>query len=74
MEKQLYVTYKCDDELHNVPMKQYCEKLAKRNQVVLYKLEQYLGEDLKTNVHLSEIRSLLLSVSGDIERLPDKIK
>lgn len=73
MEDKIKVNYICHEEECSIPLKEYCILLSKRNQVVLHKLEAYLGTGLKENNSLREIRSLILSVSGDIERLSENV-
>lgn len=73
MEDRILINYKSHDEDCVVPLDEYCMYLSKRNQVVLHKLEEYLGKSLKDDKNLKEIRSLILSVSGDIQRLADNI-
>lgn len=51
----------------------YCRKLSKKNNSVLYKLEEYLGVQLASDVKLMEIRDILLTVSADISRIPSNI-
>ena len=73
MEKTFIINYTSHEEECSIPLDEYCEFLSKRNQVVLHKLEEYLGVNLKDDIDLKEIRSLILSVSGDIQRLSDNI-
>ena len=49
----------------------YCQKISKKNNSLLYRLENYLGKKLLSDNELSEIRDLILTVSGDISRLPE---
>jgi hypothetical protein len=49
----------------------YCQKISKKNNSLLYHLEKYLGKKLLSDNELTEIRDLILTVSGDISRLPD---
>lgn len=58
----------------SIPLVEYCKSLSKRNQVVLFKLEDYLGVDLSDNETLVEVRKLILSVSGDIMRLANNME
>lgn len=48
----------------------YCNRLSKRNISVLYHLEMYLKTTLLSDTELKEIRRLILSVSGELDRLP----
>ena len=49
----------------------YCQKISKKNNSLLYHLENYLDKKLLSDEKLTEIRDLILTVSGDISRLPD---
>lgn len=52
----------------------YCRRLSKKNNVVLYKLEDYLGKKLLDNEELAEIRDIILTVSAEIKEIPNNIK
>lgn len=52
----------------------FCEMLSKKNNSVLYLLEDYLGMKLLTDEHLKQIRDQILSVSAEIKRLPSNIE
>jgi hypothetical protein len=52
----------------------YCARLSKRNNSVLYKLEDYLNQRLLDNSDLAEIRDIILTVSADISKLHDDLK
>ena len=73
MEENFKINYISHKKECSVPLDEYCMFLSKRNQVVLHKLEEYLGTSLKNDKDLKEIRSLILSVSGDIQRLSNNI-
>lgn len=62
-----------DGEFKLVPFIDYCEKIGKKNNSVLFKLERYLGIKLLSNDELKEIRDTVLDVSADITRLPTNI-
>jgi hypothetical protein len=51
----------------------YLKKLSKRNNSVLYKLEEYLDKKLLTDEQLIEIRDAILTVSADINKLSSQI-
>lgn len=51
----------------------YCERLQKRNMTVLFQLENYLGKMLTTDEELAKIRGIILSVSGEIKRIPNNL-
>ena len=51
----------------------YCERISRKNNSILYKLEKYLGIKLLSNDQLKEIRDCILSVSADVKSIPDKI-
>lgn len=51
----------------------HCKRLSKKNNSVLFKLEEYLGKELLNEKDLQEIRSIILDVSADINRLPNRI-
>lgn len=51
----------------------YCNRLSKRNISVMYHLEMYLKTTLIADAELKEIRRLILSVSGELDRLPDNL-
>ncbi|MBG9776196.1 hypothetical protein ABD71_25095 [Brevibacillus laterosporus] len=51
----------------------YCERLSRKNNSTLYRLEKYTGLKLLQKEELKEIRDVILSVSGEISRLPSKI-
>ncbi|MEH7760075.1 hypothetical protein V7417_05080 [Bacillus pumilus] len=62
---QLYSSY--------VPINEHLIRLSKKNNSVLYKLEEFLDKKLIADPSLSEIRDIILSVSGDIVRLENSI-
>ncbi|AOA54421.1 hypothetical protein MKS87_11595 [Bacillus subtilis] len=47
----------------------FCNKLCKRNNSVLFKLEKYLNKKLLSDPELTEIRDTILTVSGELNRL-----
>lgn len=47
----------------------YCSRISKKNNSVLYMLEDYLNKKLLDDPKLSEIRDVLLTVSADISKL-----
>lgn len=51
----------------------YCDWLSRKNNLVLYKLELYLGKNMTEIEDLKEIRKIILDVSGDIKRIPQYI-
>ncbi|MNF66700.1 hypothetical protein D3C84_484970 [compost metagenome] len=65
----LYV--KVNDQLEQLDV--YCKKMSKKNNALLYKLENYLGKKLMTDDELVEIRDVILTVSADISRISDLI-
>lgn len=66
---KLYV--KVNDQLEQLDV--YCKKMSKKNNSLLYKLENYLGKKLMTDEELVAIRDSILTVSADISRLSDSI-
>lgn len=50
-------------------MESYCKRLSKKNNSILYLLEDYIGHSLLSDEKLVHIRDLVLTVSADIERL-----
>ncbi|KXZ22314.1 hypothetical protein P4T89_13150 [Bacillus nakamurai] len=51
----------------------YCNKLSKKNNSVLFKLEECLNKKLLSDPELTEIRDTILTVSGELNRLNDCI-
>lgn len=51
----------------------YCNWLKRKNNSVLFLLETYLGRNLNDDEDLKEIRNIILDVSGDISRIPEKV-
>lgn len=51
----------------------FCSRLSKRNISVLFLLENYLNKSLLSDSDLAEIRRVVLSVSGEIERIPNRM-
>jgi hypothetical protein len=63
-----------DDVTVSESIEVYCQRISKRNNAILYKLEEYLDVKLLSNEHLKGIRDNILSVSADMEKLPKLIK
>ncbi|WP_144468672.1 hypothetical protein [Bacillus pumilus] len=63
------------DQLYSscVPLNEHLIRLSKKNNSVLFKLEEFLDKKLIADPSLSEIRDIILSVSGDIVRLENSI-
>lgn len=65
-------------EIGSEELSTYCMWLKNKNNVVLHLLETFLKDegvidkDLSSDPRLKEIRNMILDVSGDISRLPDK--
>jgi hypothetical protein len=51
----------------------YCSRLSKRNNSILYLLEEYLHKKLLDEPELADIRDVLLTVSADISKLTSHI-
>ncbi|PCK17664.1 hypothetical protein CEY02_19715 [Bacillus pumilus] len=68
---KLYV----NDQLYSscVPINEHLIRLSRKNNSVLFKLEEFLDKKLIADPSLSEIRDIILSVSGDIVRLENSI-
>ncbi|MER2059118.1 MAG: hypothetical protein ABTA16_09865 [Niallia sp.] len=47
----------------------YCSKISKRNNSILYKLENYLGMKLLDEPDLVELRDIILTVSADVSKI-----
>ena len=56
-----------EEELESLYL--YCSRLSKKNNSLLYLLENYLNKKLLEDNELSEIRDLILTVSADISKL-----
>lgn len=56
-----------------VPLNEHLVRLSKKNNSVLFKLEEFLDKKMIADPSLSEIRDIILSVSGDIVRLENSI-
>jgi hypothetical protein len=54
-------------------LESYCKRLSKKNNSILYKLENYLQKSMLSEPELLEIRDVILTVSGDISRIPINI-
>jgi hypothetical protein len=63
-----------NDETVSEAIEVYCQRISKRNNSILYKLEEYLDVKLLSNDQLKDIRDSILSVSADMEKLPKLIK
>lgn len=55
-------------------LSEYCQKLSKKNNSILYKLEEYLDKKMLSDDTLTEIRDCVLTVSADIRKLNNNIK
>lgn len=55
-------------------LKNYCLRLSKKNNSILYLLENYLGKSMLEDERLSEIRNIILTVSANIAKIPEQIK
>lgn len=55
------------------PIQVYCEKISRKNNSILYKLEEHLGVKLLSDESLKEIRSIILSTSADINRMAKNV-
>lgn len=51
----------------------HCQRISRKNNSLLYHLEAYLDKKLLSDEKLSEIRDIILTVSGDINRLPEML-
>ncbi len=51
----------------------YCNRLSKRNNSILYKLENHLNMKLLDDESLVEIRDIILTVSADISKINNHI-
>lgn len=51
----------------------HCQRISKKNNSLLYQLENYLGKKLLSDEKLMEIRDLILTVSGDVSRIAESI-
>ncbi|MGG2091245.1 hypothetical protein AB1283_00580 [Bacillus sp. S13(2024)] len=52
----------------------YCVRVGKKNNSVLYKLENYLGKKLLSDEALIEIRDIILTVSAEVTNIPKIIE
>ncbi|CAM5190996.1 hypothetical protein FTE28_05745 [Bacillus licheniformis] len=50
-------------------LQEHCIRLSKKNNSVLYKVEQYLNKKMLSDTELAEIREIILDVSAEIVRL-----
>ncbi|MFP7694052.1 MULTISPECIES: hypothetical protein [Bacillus] len=62
-----------DEQIKLEDLDVFCNKLCKRNNSVLFKLEKYLNKKLLSNPELTEIRDTILTVSGELSRLKDNL-
>jgi hypothetical protein len=67
----IYIKSKVSNEVE--PLSSFCKKLSKRNNSILYKLEEYLDKKLLTDEQLVEIRDTILTVSADINKIPSQM-
>lgn len=51
----------------------YVSRISKKNNSILYLLEQYLNKKLLEEQELAEIRDIILTVSADISKLPNHL-
>lgn len=63
--KQTGSTGECSYET----LRNHCVKLSKKNNSILYKLEDYVGRKLLEDDKLAEIRDIILTVSAEINKL-----
>lgn len=54
-------------------LSEFCYYVKNKNTVALHLIEEYTGKRLSEDKKLSEIRKIILDVSGDINRLPYNI-
>ncbi|ASB89381.1 hypothetical protein OZL92_16765 [Bacillus sonorensis] len=50
-------------------LQEHCVRLSKKNNSVLYKVEQHLNKKMLADAELAEIREIILDVSAEIVRL-----
>jgi hypothetical protein len=67
----IYIKSKVSNEVES--LSSFCKRLSKRNNSILYKLEEYLDKKLLTDEQLVEIRDTILTVSADINKIPSQI-
>jgi hypothetical protein len=67
----IYIKSKVSNEVES--LSSFCKRLSKRNNSILYKLEEYLDKKLLTDEQLVEIRDIILTVSADINKIPSQI-
>lgn len=58
-----------DDEFQIDSLHNYCLRLSKQNNSVLFLLESYLNKNLLDEPELLEIRRIILTVSANVSRL-----
>lgn len=54
-------------------IKDYCRWLKNKNIVALHLIEKYIGNSMDSDSRLSEIKNIILDVSGEVNRLPYNI-
>lgn len=52
---------------------EYCLKLGKKNNALLYEIEKYLGKKMLSEPELSSIRKIVLDTSRYIQGIPEII-
>lgn len=55
-------------------LQNYCLRLSKQNNSLLFLIENYLNKSLLSEPELTEIRRVILTVSANISRLNDYIQ
>lgn len=61
-----------NQEYHET-IESYCQRISRKNNSILYKLEEYLGKKLLTDEDLISIRDTILTVSAEIKKIPENI-
>ncbi|MFS0657360.1 hypothetical protein AB1L07_01880 [Niallia alba] len=51
----------------------YCSRLSKKNNSLLYRLENYLSKKLLDDPELTEIRDIILTVSADVSKIQNML-
>jgi hypothetical protein len=70
----IYIIYDNNGQIVKETLEVFCQKISKRNNSVLYRLEKYLNDKMLSNDDLREIRNIILDVSASINRLPETIR
>ncbi|PGZ96951.1 hypothetical protein COE51_16400 [Bacillus pseudomycoides] len=52
----------------------YCIRIGKKNNSILYKLENYLNKKMLSDESLIEIRDIVLTISAEIANIPKIIE